>query len=193
MQTPSARSAVQVIMREHQQLSVVIAGMQRFVELLGVGVKTPGLMVFRAMLYYIREYPERIHHPKEDQYLFARLWHRTRELDKVIAELEAQHVEGETRIENIEHALTRYELTGESAFPKLRAMVDEYAAFYRNHMRLEEEVILPAAQRLLTTEDWVELDDAFGANRDPFEGAKLDEDFQRLFSLIVQTIPDAQA
>jgi hypothetical protein len=51
MQTPSARSAIRVIMREHQQLSVVIAGMQRFVELLGVGVKTPGLMVFRAMLY----------------------------------------------------------------------------------------------------------------------------------------------
>lgn len=87
MQAPHARSAIQVIIREHQQLSTVIAGMQRFVELLGAGAKTPGPMVFRAMLYYIREYPERIHHPKEDQYLFARLWHRTRELDEVIADL----------------------------------------------------------------------------------------------------------
>jgi hemerythrin-like domain-containing protein len=111
----------------------------------------------------------------------------------VITELEAQHVEGETRIRDIEHALIRYELVGESAFPKLRATVDEYFAFYRNHMRLEEEIILPAARQLLATEDWVVLDDAFGANRDPFEGAKLDEDFQRLFSLIVETIPDAQA
>lgn len=193
MQAPPARSAAQVIIREHQQLSTVIAGMQRFVELHGAGAKTPGLMVFRAMLYYIREYPERIHHPKEDQYLFARLWHRTRELDEVIADLEAQHAQGEVRLRNIEHALTRYELAGESAFSQLRGMVDEYAAFYRNHRRLEEEVILPAARQWLTAEDWIELDDAFGANRDPFEGAKRDEDFERLYSLIVQTIPKAQA
>ncbi|TDN63196.1 hemerythrin domain-containing protein [Paraburkholderia sp. BL10I2N1] len=193
MQAPQPRSAVQVIMREHQQLSTVIAGMQRFVELLGADAKTPGLMVFRAMLYYIREYPERVHHPKENQYLFARLWHRTRELDPVIADLEAQHAQGEARIRDIEHALTRYELAGKSALPDLRGMLDEYAAFYSNHRRLEEEIILPAARQWLTAEDWIELDDAFGANRDPFEGAKLDEDFERLFSLIVQTIPEAQA
>jgi hemerythrin-like domain-containing protein len=36
------------------------------------------------MLYYIREYPEQVHHPKEDRYLFARLRDRTGELDEVL-------------------------------------------------------------------------------------------------------------
>jgi hemerythrin-like domain-containing protein len=67
------RGAIHVIFKEHEQLSAVIAGMLRFVRLLETGGKTPGLMVFRAMLYYIREYPEQVHHPKEDNYLFARL------------------------------------------------------------------------------------------------------------------------
>ncbi|WP_431825039.1 hemerythrin domain-containing protein [Burkholderia sp. F1] len=193
MRAPQPRSAVQVILREHRQLSTVIAGMQRFVERLAGGATMPGLMVFRAMLYYIREYPERIHHPNEDRYLFARLRRRTQALDEVIDDLEAQHAQGEALLRNIEQELTRCEQVGESAFAQLRAMVDDYAAFYRKHMRVEEEVILPAARQWLTVEDWIELDDAFGANRDPFEGEKLDEDFERLYALIVQVIPEAQA
>jgi hemerythrin-like domain-containing protein len=192
MQTPGVRSAVQVIMREHQQLSTVVAGMQRFVELLGAGAKTPGLMVLRAMLYYIREYPEQVHHPKEDHYLFARMWHRDYDIDKTLAELEAQHAQGEEHVRNIEHALTRYELVGEAALPALRTMVNKYAAFYANHRRLEEEVILPAARKWLTPEDWDVLDEVFGANRDPFCGAKIEEDLGHLFSLIVNSIPEAQ-
>ncbi|MGU7780944.1 hemerythrin domain-containing protein [Burkholderia sp. PU8-34] len=190
MKAPEA-SAVQSILREHQQLSTIISGMQRFVELLGGGVQTPGLMVLRAMLYYIREFPEQVHHPKEDRYLFARLWHRAYDLDRTLADLEEQHVQGEALVRNIEHALTRYELAGESALPALRAMVDDYAAFYRNHMRVEEEVILPAARRWLTEQDWNEVSEAFGANRDPFTGVEAEEDLGHLFSLIANTIPQA--
>jgi hemerythrin-like domain-containing protein len=192
MQATGVRRAVQVIMREHQQLSTVVAGMQRFVELLAAGAKTPGLIVLRAMLYYIREYPEQVHHPKEDNYLFARLWHHEYHIDKTLAELEAQHAQGEEHVRNIEHALTRYELVGDAALPALRAMLEKYAAFYANHRRLEEEVILPAARKWLKPEDWDVLDEVFGANRDPFYGAQVEEDLGHLFSLIVNSIPEAQ-
>jgi len=189
MQTPGARSAIQVILREHQQLSTVIAGMQRFVELRASGANAPELMVLRAMLYYIREFPERVHHPKEDRYLFARLRDRAGDLDNTIAELEEQHVQGEAQVRNIEHALTRYELAGASALPALRTQIDNFAAFYRNHMLLEEQVILPAASRWLTEQDWEDANEAFGANRDPLSGVEAEDDLDRLFSLIVNTLP----
>ncbi len=38
-------------------------------------------------------------------------------------------------------------------------------------MRMEEEVVLPAAKRLLTPEDWAVVDAAFAGNLDPFAGA----------------------
>jgi len=73
--------------------------------------------------------PEQLHHPKEERYLFARLRHHANDLDKTIDELEKQHAQGKARMQNIEHAFTRYELVGESALPVLREMVEEYAAF----------------------------------------------------------------
>lgn len=188
MQYPATRRAVQTIVREHQQLSAVVNGMTRFVESLSAGGHAPEPMVMRAMLYYIREYPEQVHHPKEDKYLFERLRTRTDELDDVIDELEAQHVAGEARVRDLERALTRYELSGSAAAPALRTLVEEYAAFYSHHRRLEEEVILPAALRFLTAADWMELDEAFGANRDPFSGSEIQDEMDHLYSLIVNTV-----
>jgi len=189
MRSPRQRNAVRLILDEHKQLSAVIQGMLCFVRLIDKGEKAPGLMVFRAMLYYIREYPEQVHHPKEAQYLFARLRDRTSELDETLAELESQHTQGEALVRELEHALTRYELEGSSAFLAFRDLVEKYAKFYFSHMRLEEEVILPGASRLLTPEDWTVVDAAFAGNRDPFAGADLKGDLEKLFLLIVNIIP----
>lgn len=118
--------------------------------------------------------------------LFARLRHRVNDLDQTIDELEKQHAQGKARLRDIEHALTRYELAGDSCLPVLRETVEEYAVFSANHRRLEEEVILPAARQWLTEVDWNELNEAFGTNRDPFAGVKVEADLGRLFSMIVR-------
>jgi len=192
MQSPEPRSAINVILREHEQLSTVVEGMRRFVHLLAGGTPAPALMVFRAMLYYIREYPEQVHHPKEDRYLFTPLRQRTDEFDYVLDQLESQHARGEARVRDLERALTRYELKGAPALRTLRALMDTYAEFYADHRCLEETLILPAARRLLTKDEWAEIDTAFGANRDPFEGVKLEKDLDKLFSMIVKTIPETE-
>ncbi|MEM5368473.1 hemerythrin domain-containing protein [Paraburkholderia azotifigens] len=190
MQQPTTRRAIQTIIREHRQLSTVINGMTRFAELLSGGPHAPEPVVLRAMLYNIREFPERVHHPKEDKYLFPRLRSRTNELGEVVEKLRAQHEEGEARVRQLEDALTRYELTGSSAAPALQSLVHAYAAFYSHHRRLEEEVILPAALQYLSAAEWMELDEEFGANDDPFGGSEPQPELDRLFSLIVSTIPE---
>ena len=81
-------------------------------------------------------------------------------------------------------------MTGRLALPALHVLVEEYAKFYANHRQLEEEQILPVAQRVLTKGDWDEIDRVFCANRAPFEGVKLEEDFDKLFSMIVKTFAD---
>lgn len=112
--------AITVILREHEQLSAVIDGMRRYVHLLAAAKPVPGLMVLRAMLYYIREYPAQVHHPKEERYLFAPLRDATSELDGVLDELETQHARGDGMLTNLEHALTRYELKGAPALAEDR-------------------------------------------------------------------------
>ncbi|WP_028219907.1 hemerythrin domain-containing protein [Paraburkholderia oxyphila] len=193
MEAATRRSAIQVMLSEHRRLTSIVNGMQRVVDGMASGAGASGAMLMRAMLYYIQEFPEQIHHPKEERYLFARLRERTDELDAVIEELGRQHEEGAMRVRALERALTRYELGGASMLPALRAEVSAYADFYARHRQLEESVILPGAQHCLTAADWVEIDEAFGANRDPFEGLAAEDNLDDLYTLIVQTLPDARA
>jgi hemerythrin-like domain-containing protein len=56
-------------------------------------------------------------------------------------------------------------------------------------MRLEEDVVLPLAERTLTEADWQPIDAAFRANEDPLFGARPREEFRKLFQLIVNLAP----
>lgn len=193
MEHATLRSAIQVMLTEHRRLASIVSGMLRVVDDMAYRAGSPSAMLMRAMLYYIQEFPDQIHHPKEEQYLFGRLRERTDECDGVIEELERQHEEGGQRIRALERALTRYELAGADMLPALREEVMNYADFYARHRHLEESVILPAAQRYLTAADWVEIDEAFGANRDPFESLENESNLGDLYALIVQAMPNAQS
>jgi hypothetical protein len=56
-------------------------------------------------------------------------------------------------------------------------------------MRLEEDVILPLAERWLTAADWEPINAAFQANADPLFGARPRDEFRKLFGLILRRAP----
>jgi hypothetical protein len=57
-------------------------------------------------------------------------------------------------------------------------------------MRLEETIILPAAQKMLTEADWNALDEAFALNVDPLAQKSMrDPSFDLLFCRIVMQAP----
>jgi hemerythrin-like domain-containing protein len=132
--------------------------MRLFVRQIETTGKAPDLKVFCAMLLYISEYPEKVHYPKEDRFLFARLNQRSSAAVALIAELELQHAQGEALVHGLEHALLRYEFLGDSAFPDFAKLVDSYAEFYFRYMKLEEDLILSAANESFSTDDWEGLD-----------------------------------
>lgn len=185
----AAQNTLRIIHNEHGNLASIIRGMQYFVREIDQGKQGPDLKVFRAMLFYIDQFPDRVHHPKEDQYLFAALRGRNAELDETIADLEQQHETGEQLVRRLNQALARYEFEGASAFPGFRDLILEYAGFYFGHMRLEEEIILPAAEKLLTESDWKSINTAFSSNCDPLTGVETKGNFDKLFSLIVNITP----
>lgn len=184
-----SRKAIDVILREHGHLTNVIDGMQQIVRRMENEGSAGCTMLLRAMLFYIREFPEQVHHPKEDKYLFARLVARTDEVAPLIDELIRQHASGARQLGELDRLITRYELDGTEAMPALRDAVQAYAQFYACHRYIEETQVLPAAQRYLMPEDWDEIDDAFGANPDPFGPSDTDRSLENLYSLIARTMP----
>ena len=189
MRVPSSHTAVRIIQEEHDHLAAVIHGMQYFARAIMQGDTPPDFKVFRAMLLYISDYPDRVHHPKEDTLLFARLRARTNRFNAVLDQLEAQHENGDAMVSKLERALTRYELQGQAAGPAFADLVEQYATFYFAHMRLEEEQVLPNTQERLTDADWKEIDGAFEVNNDPLQGGAYKDGLDKLFSLIVKIAP----
>ena len=159
------RTALNIIRAEHRALAAVIHGLQYLVDQVRKGGPAPDFTVFRAMLHYIDAFPERLHHPKEDRYLFAKILQRYPEGSSIISGLEAQHVHGAKMIRELEHALIAWEEEGAPAFPSFAHQVREFSEFHWKHMREEEDVVLPLAVRVLLDEDWKEIDDAFEGNR----------------------------
>jgi hemerythrin-like domain-containing protein len=181
--------ALRVISSEHRSIASVLSGLSHFAERGVAGKKVPDAAVFRAMLHYLDLFAERMHHPKEDAYLFARLRRRTLLAHDVLDRLQEDHFYGAAALRAVEHAFLRYEEGGAPFFADFAREVRRYVAFHREHMRVEETFIFPLAELELTEDDWRAIETAFSANQDPL--ASLDEahDLESLFTRIVTITP----
>lgn len=189
MSEQSRLAAIAIIKDEHRSLGAVIKGMEY---LLAQG-RGPGQRVnfqlLRASLYYIETFTEALHHPKEEGYLFRLLRNRTHDFDAQLAELEKQHVEEEGTYYELTRNLGRFQAHTPDAERAFAATLERFANEAWKHMRLEEEVILPAAAHCLTDEDWQEIAQAFSDNGDPRFGRAPDEHFRELFAQIQSLMP----
>jgi hemerythrin-like domain-containing protein len=182
-------TALQTIENEHRALASMLRSL---LMLLADG---PGdqphrfFDVLRAMLFYIDEFPERLHHPKESMLLFPRIVRAQPSLGEVIARLEVDHVKGEARVRELQHLLLAWELLGDPRRAAFVAAAQDYVKFYLEHMRIEETQLFPVARDCLSPAEWAELDLAFGTDPDPLATGLRDPGFDRLFTRIVLAAP----
>jgi hemerythrin-like domain-containing protein len=145
--------------------------------------------LLRAMLFYLDEFPERLHHAKETRLLFPKVRQRCPQLCAVLDRLDADHARGETAIRALERTLVAFEILGESRRDAFEQAMQRYVGAYLHHMAVEETQVLPSARECLTEADWAELDAAFAANRDPLTGHPASDEYRALFSKIVAAAP----
>lgn len=184
--------AIRIIMDEHQSLAAIIHAIRLMIREVGAGRLAPDFKLFKAMVHYLDAYPEKRHHPKEDQFLFGPLKARTTEGADALARLEAEHGLAEARIQALDAALQGYADGAPDGFEAFTAAFETYANFYRNHMLLEEREILPLLKRHFTADDWARANAGCQATPDPMSGTRTadgDEDFRRLFSRLVAATP----
>ena len=185
----STTDTTQAIRDQHASLSAVLRSLTL---MLGYG---PGdeperfFDVLRAMLFYIDEFPERMHHPRESNLLFPRVLQVAPHLMPVVEALEADHMKGEGKVRELQHLLLAWELLGDARRAAFEEAARAYVHFYLEHMRVEEMEVLPVAKQLLSHADWAELDAAFRADPDPLATVNRQPIYDRLFTRIVMTAP----
>ena len=144
------RPCLRIIESEHRSISAVLAGLCHFVDQGLEDKPMPEARVFRAMLQYLDLFAERMHHPKEDLHLFSSLRRRGHEADEVLERLQGDHRRGLGAIRALEQAFLRYEEGGEPFFDAFAREVQDYTMFYREHMRTEERIVFPLAEKHLS-------------------------------------------
>jgi hemerythrin-like domain-containing protein len=180
--------ALHIIRTEHRSLAAVLHALQQLARGARDGKLKPDFGLLRLIVDYIDSFHERFHHPKEDQYLFKALRERTGEGGETLAELDRQHEQSHARLAELREAINVYQSDARGA-PELARQVEAYAEFHWMHMRLEEDEVLPLAERALSPEDWKEIDAAFTSNDDPLFGAARRNEYERLFHEIAELAP----
>lgn len=170
------QQALAILRSEHRSLAAVLHALLGLVD---NSAHLPDPALLHAMLFYVEQFPERLHHPKEEDYLFSRLRQRTNACDALLMELQHQHQSGAAAFAEMRRTL---DAGNTDAF---RHSVHAFAVLQWQHMATEEKLVLPAASQHLQAEDWKAIAQAFGANGDPsFAAAESFDDLaSRLLAL----------
>ena len=182
-------ATLKIIHDEHAALAAMLRSLLMLLAKHRRDSTLPDFGTLRAMLFYVDEFHEQRHHRKESELLFPKLRARTPLSRELLDHLDEDHARGERRIRDLQHALLAFEMMGEARRDAFERSAQAYVDFYLAHMALEEREVLPLAQKVLTAEDWADLDEAFTANRDPMTGCEPEAEYRALFTRIVNAVP----
>jgi len=163
---------------EHAYFRSLLRLLQRELDVFHGGGR-PNYELMLDIISYLREFGDRVHHPREDV-AFARLAKRCPDLALPLARLRQQHAviahAGEVLAELLAEAL-------DDALVK-RAEVEiaaaTYLVYYGNHIAQEDEDIVGRAEQALDAADWEAVRNAVPAIADPLFGESPAERYRAL-------------
>ena len=141
--------------------------------------ESPNYALMADVLYYMRNFSDRVHHPREDV-AYARLAERDPNTRLVVNRLLQEHrvlaTAGDELLSRINEA------GGDVVIPRasLEAAAATYLVYYRHHLSTEERDVMPRAAQALTEQDWAAVDATVPASPDPLFGGNVLERFESL-------------
>lgn len=183
--------ALSVISQEHANLWRLTVAIDRVVD--GLCERTDvDAAFFSAAFDYLEHFVDRVHHPKEDDYLFPRLRRQDAEAAALIDRLESDHRAGPGQLMGLRATLAACAdpRADTEAVKSFVVAMRGYTNGLRAHVQLEEKELLPRARAALDTGDWAAVDAAFCDNEDPLFGSAKRSEYRELFHRMVNLAPD---
>lgn len=129
----------------------------------------PNYELMLDVMFYMTNYPDVLHHPREDM-AFARIREIDTSAEPLVNELSKQHAQLRATGEQLVRALS--DIVNGSIAPResVEGPGRAYITSFRSHMRTEENDILPIAAKLLGDKDWSAIRAAIQHIDDPLFG-----------------------
>ena len=137
------------------------------------------------VMIYMTTFPDKVHHPMED-FMFRRVRERCASnqdlIDKVTREHESLFEKGARFRDRLEHVVDGAMVRRD----ELEELGNDYVAFMRHHMALEDNEAFPLAARVLEPQDWAWVTEQLDASEDPVFGRVVEEQFKSLLAYIAE-------
>lgn len=145
--------------------------------------RTPDYGLMRDVVSYLRHFPDRYHHPREDA-AFACLLELDPNQRLPINRLLQEHCVIAATGEELLNRLN--EVVAEALVERagLEAAAAVFLVYYRHHMATEEREILPRLAKMLTRDHWHIVANAVTSAPDPLFGDGFDERYRDLHKQI---------
>ena len=139
----------------------------------------PNFELMLDVVSYLRFFPDRYHHPREDV-AFALLARRDPGMKTLVDQLLQEHrviaAAGGELLKYLEQVVD--DVVVERA--KVEAAAATYLVYYRRHLALEDRDIVPRAEQLLSPQEWETVVAAVPRGPDPLFGEDSDARYREL-------------
>jgi hemerythrin-like domain-containing protein len=175
----SSHPILATLYAEHRYMGTLLRLLESQLELLEQDEPVDAQVLYES-LHYMTEYPDAFHHPREDL-----VYQRAGELDPKLADsVDTLQREHDYLTELGGQALALIRSWQESAVDsaKLESAIRAYIDTLYGHMGAEEALVFPEIDRVLSAEDWAELEqeDILAPAPDPIFGPKVDREYRNI-------------
>ena len=167
---------------DHANIAKILELLESEILAIEVG-KTPDYSLLRDIMCYMTQFPDRLHHPKENL-IFAKVLEREPGTRAEIETLLEEHISISKAGQNFDSLLRISKIDSVKAREGLRTGGSAYIRTVREHMAKEERTIFTLAADIFTEEDWQAIEEAVDAIEDPLFGAVIAKGYERLYRLI---------
>ncbi len=171
---------------EHRNFEKLLIIMERELNLFHRG-EQPNYGLMLDIVYYMTQYPDRFHHPKED-IAFERVLERESSASERVESLHRQHDmiarSGKALQAQLDSVMAGVMLPRSQMEQPAR----EYIDYFRHHIQLEERELFPLAQRVLGDGDWTAIDAQAPEGADPLFGGSLEDRYRTLHRQIANEV-----
>jgi hemerythrin-like domain-containing protein len=161
----------QIIKQQHRATASVLFALRALTRHALRSGNRPDFRWLRTLAGYNERFPERLHHPNEETYLFSVLLRREPGMARMVARLRRDHAASTGYANRLRDALADWGRGNPKAGLHSAHVANDSARFMWRHACFEEREILPIARAAFKEAEWQAVERAFIAAADPLIGS----------------------
>jgi len=175
---------IHVLRREHGNITRLLKALERQIAVFDQAGE-PDHDIIDGVIDYLLSYPDLYHHPKEEL-LLAKVRERDPAAIEAVGDLKHEHEQLASRAREFAAGVRAVLERADAPRGPLGQRTRDFIDLQMRHLEQEEKVFFPEALKVLTTQDWAELEAKMTDDDDPLFGANVGKRYKALHRDILE-------